>query len=101
MAIYVGEGITVTATATDPTTGEAITDATAQAEFFAPGKNPKSTPADRVADEGPIDMAWDDVRKAYVGNVSTASWAAGRWNYRVFLSGAYSSWEYGSFQLKA
>lgn len=101
MAIYVGEGITVTATAVDPTTGAAIIDATAQAEFFAPGKKPRTAVADRVADQGPIDLTWDELRQAYIGTVGTAGWPDGKWSYRVFLSGAYSSWEYGSFQLKA
>ena len=58
MANYVGEGLTILCAATDPATGNPITTATAEVEFFAPGKNPVANPDDRTADEGPFPMGY-------------------------------------------
>ena len=100
--LYVGEGVTITAAATDPLRNLAITDATAEVTFFAPGRNPKSDPEDRTPDFGPEPLVYDADLQMYVGYVETDSgWAAGRWTYKVTMTGQYSAWEYGTFTLKA
>lgn len=103
MPTYVGEGITVVCTAKDPVSGTVISDAVATVEFYAPDKRPARNPADRVADYGPVSMSYDaDIDGgSYVAYVDTTGWTAGRWTYRVTLSGAYSSWEYGTLRLVA
>lgn len=101
MAIYVGEAITIKASALNPATGLPITDASAVAEFYAPGKDPKNNPADRQTDRPDATLTYDPIQEAYVGFVSTDSWESGKWSYRVRITGPlYDSWEYGAFTLK-
>lgn len=108
MAIYVGESVTVIAAAVNPVSGAVISDATGVAEFYAPGKNPAKTPADRTPDAGPVPLVFDATVSnkdgtvgAYVGYVETTGWAAGKWTFKATLSGSYDTWEYGSFSLSA
>lgn len=112
MVLYVGEAVTIVASAVDPLRGDAnIVDATAVVDFYAPGKDPKGNPDDRSPDKPPVGMSYvaDAVVKlgssavtgAYVGYVDTAGWEPGKWSYKVTLSGTYESWEYGSFTLRA
>jgi hypothetical protein len=108
MAIYAGEGMVVVCQATDPATTVAITDATAQVDFFAPGKNPISTVADRVVDRGPFDMTYDPTvvnkdgsKGAYTASIDTTGWVAGKWTYRVTISDVLDSWEFSTVTLKA
>lgn len=108
MAIFVGEGITIVCQATDPATDTAITTTPAAVEFFAPGKNPVSTPGDRTVDEGPFTMSFnpavvnkDGTTGAYECFIDTTGWAPGKWTYRVTLTGAFASWEYATVTLKA
>lgn len=104
---YVGEAIAVVAQAVDPNTKAQITDAAAEVEFYAPGKNPAKNPDDRTADKGPLPMVWDadvvnkDGTGAYIAYVDTSGWASGKWAFKVTLSGSYDSWEYGSVKLEA
>ncbi len=109
MAIYSGEAITVVADARNPgRSSVVITDANAAVEFYAPGTNPAKVPADRVVVHGPFPMTFDPAFTlkdgtlgAYVGYVDTASWPAGKYPFKVTLSGSYDSWEYGVFTLVA
>jgi hypothetical protein len=108
VANYVGETISVISQATDPARGTPITDAAAEVEFYAPGKNPAKVVDDRTADKGPFTMAYDDTVKnpdgsfgAYVAEVPTTGWADGKWAFKVTLSGSYDSWEYSSVKLEA
>lgn len=108
MILYTGENISITAQAIDPITGNPINDATVVVDFFAPGKVPAKVPGDRTVDHGPISMTWDTdvVNKdgttgAYQAWVSTSSWPAGKWSYRVTISSLNTSWQYGSFKLTA
>lgn len=108
MAIYVGEVVTIIASATNPATQTVITDALAEVEFYAPGKSPARVPADRVLDHGPVPMTYDatvinkdGTTGAYIGYAGTEGWVGGKWSYKVTLSGSYDTWEYGSFALVA
>lgn len=100
MTLYVGEAVTIKATATDPAKKQPITDATAVVDFYAPGKNPKLVVEDRVTDKDQVTMAYDADAAAYLGYVDTTGWEPGKWSVKVTLSGSYDSWEYGSFTLK-
>lgn len=100
MTTYVGEVQAITVLATDPVTLEAITDLTGQVEFYNPTKNPKLVVADRTPDHT-LSMTYDTVRARYVAFADTTGWAAGKWSYRVSLSGSvFNNWEYGTFTLK-
>lgn len=108
MTMFVGEGVTITCAAVDPTTGQQISNATAVVEFYAPPKNPAKVPTDRTVDHGPFTMAWnpnienkDGTLGAYFAFVDTTGWAAGKWFYKTTLSAAFESWDYGSFKLEA
>lgn len=108
MAIYSGEGITVIMAAVNPVTGAVIGTGDASVAFYAPGKNPKTVVADRTPDEGPFAMSFDatiankdGTSGAWVAYVDTTGWDAGKWSYKAELTGAFSSWEYGSFKLGA
>jgi hypothetical protein len=108
VTIFVGEAITVVCAAVNPLTGLVIADANGQVEFYGPGKQPKTVPGDRVADQGPVAVTFnatvankDGTVGAYVAYVDTTGWAAGKWSYRVTLTGSYNTWEYGSFTLAA
>jgi hypothetical protein len=100
MTTYVGEKVTIRVEASDPILGQAITDGQLSVEFYAPGKDPKNLPDDRVKDQGPYDMTWSDEAQAYFVQVSTAGWVAGKWTYKVTLTGGYDSWEYATLTLK-
>jgi len=108
MTIYVGEAVAIVAAAFDAVSNEVIGDATAHAEFYRPGKNPAKVPADRVVDQGPVELTFDaDVANkdgtfgAYVGYVDTSGWAPGKWTYKATVTGAFDTWEYGTFALVA
>lgn len=103
MATYVGEGLTIVCAAKDPTTQQVISTATAEVEFYAPPKNPARIPDDRVRDNGPYAMTFDAEIDggSYVAFVDTTGWAPGKWVFKVTLSGAYQSWEYGTVRLSA
>ncbi len=106
MTIFVGEAITIVCAAINPLVGTIISDAQGQVEFYAPGKAPKTTPADRTPDNGPVPVQFDAtvINKdgslgAYVAYVDTAGWLPGKWSYKVTLTGSYDTWEYGTFAL--
>lgn len=100
MPLYVGEAVTIKATATDPLRNTLISDASAVADFYGPGKDPKGNPADRTADKEQITLLWDAALGVYLGYVDTTDWDPGKWSYKVTLTGEYDSWEYGTFTLK-
>lgn len=106
MTIYTGEAVTIIVSAVNPVDGSVISDALGTAEFYAPGKKPKSVPSDRVPDADSIGLVFnpdyqnrDGSTGAYIGQVDTAGWAPGRWTYKAILSGVYDSWEFGTFTL--
>lgn len=110
MALYVGEGIAFAVVVTDPLTEEAIIDnsVTVTLDLYSPPKNPSTTPADRTPDDGPHTMSFDaDVVNtdgtsgAWVVTVDSTGFDAGKWWYKVNITGAYSAWSYGSFKLVA
>lgn len=101
MVLYVGEAVTLAVTATNPLLGDAvITDGTCVIELYAVGTDPKNDPAARTPTTTHA-AAWDAAVGAYVAYIPTTGLAAGKHPYRAVLSGAYSSWEYGSFTLRA
>ena len=100
--LYVGEDISCLVSATDPTNSSAeIVDLDCNVEFFAPGKQPKSVPADRIAPDHTESLSYDSGRSGYYGLVSTAGWADGTWSFRVVLSGTRTNWAFGTFRIKA
>lgn len=106
MTIFVGEAVTIVCAAINPLTATVISDATGQVDFYAPGKTPKTVPADRTPDHGPFPSLFDAsvLNKdgslgAYVAYVDTTGWTAGKWSYKVTLTGSYDTWEYGQFAL--
>lgn len=102
MVLYVGEAVTIKATATDPLrNNQPIPDATAVVDFYAPGKDPKGTPGDRTTDKPQVTLSYDAELGVYLGYVSTVGWEPGKWSFKVTLSGSYDSWEYSTFTLKA
>lgn len=108
MTIYVGEALVIVAAAVNPLSGAVITDATAEVDFFAPGKSPARVVADRLIDQGPYPLAFDGsvankdgTLGAYVGYIDTDGWQPGKWTYRVALVGAYNTWEYATVTLVA
>lgn len=108
MTVYVGEAVTIVGAAFNPVASVVISDAVAQVEFYAPGKNPAKVPADRTADHGPVPMLFvstvinkDGTVGAYVGYADTTGWLPGKWSYRVTLTGSFDSWEYSNFTLVA
>lgn len=101
MVLYVGETITVKVAATNPLAGGAnITDATCTIELYAVDTDPKTDPAARTVVGTPHVARWDELAQAYLAYIPTGGMTAGKHPYRAVLSGAYSSWEYGSFTLK-
>lgn len=101
MPLYAGEAVVIKASALDPVKGEMITDAAGEVLLYAPPKNPKAVPADRVHDGDPIPMTYEAEIERYVAYVDTTGFAAGKWFYKVTLTGLYDTWEFGSFTLKA
>lgn len=112
MTLFLGEAVTVLALAQDPArSNETIDDATATLELFNPAKDPKNVPADRTPDFT-VSMTYDALATITVGGVeyvgayrgltatTAVGWVAGKWSYRVKLTGSYDSWEYGQFTLK-
>lgn len=99
--LYVGEDISCLVSATDPTdNGVAIIDLDCDVEFFVPGKNPKSVPADRTDPDHTASLAYQSERAGYYGLVSTVGWVDGTWSYRVVLSGTRTNWAFGTFKIK-
>lgn len=103
MATYVGEAVAMFTQVINPITKEPITDLTAEVELYAPGKDPKNVPADRVADAGPFAMPYDAEAGGYVGFVDTTGFAPGRWTARVRASNltTWDNWEYVTVTIKA
>lgn len=102
MATYVGEAVAMFSQVVNPLTKEPITNLTAVVEFYAPSKDPKNVPGDRVADYGPFPMTYDADAGGYVGFVSTVGWTAGRWTARVRASNTeWDNWEYATVVVKA
>lgn len=105
-APYLGETLTLRVRATDPVTQSIITDASGTAYFFAPPKNPSTTPADRTSPDVTATMTFDSVSRYYLVNFSTsgAPWVAGTWWVQPVISGGageYDAWDYYSFTLNA
>lgn len=100
MTLYAGEAVTIKASATDPVHNTVIADAVAVVDFYAPGKNPKVNPADRVIDKPQVALTYDAAVKLYLGYADTTGWVDGKWSFKVTLSGSYDSWEYGTFTLR-
>lgn len=102
MVLYVGETVTIKIVATDPVRGGAlITDAIATVELFAVDTDPKGDPAARTVVGVARNATYDAAAGAYLCYIDTNGMAPGKHPYRAMLTGAYDSWEYGSFTLKA
>ncbi len=109
MTIFVGEAVTIKASATDPLRGgTVISDATGEVEFYAVGDDAKNDPTARTSEHGPFPLTFDAavVNKdgslgAYLAYVDTTGWVEGKRLYKVTLTGSYDTWEYGSLSLKA
>lgn len=101
MALYIGEAVAIRAVATNPFTEEELTGLTGTVETFNPTKDPKNVPGDRTTPHATHAMTYDANAGGYVAYVPTTGYVAGKWSYRVHLTGgAYDNWEYGSFSLK-
>lgn len=115
MASFLGESVGVKADPRDPFTGAKLTAAggyEAYVDFFAPGKAPKTVPADRVApDVANVAMTYNativNEKDSSVGAwvlyqpTEGAPWVAGKWWFRVTVtSSSYDNWEYSSFVLR-
>lgn len=112
MALYVGDGVSIVVDVVDPVRQVAITNldgVQVVLDFFAPGKDPRGNPEDReTPDVSGTSATYDPtaITKNGVGAwvvyqpTSVNPWVAGKWAYRVTVSGAYQNVEYGSFTLK-
>lgn len=101
MALFLGEAVRIKAKATDPETGLSLDPApsTATVDFWAPG-------LDRKVDDptiAAVPMTYRSVTDDFILYQPTqgGSWAAGKWHYRVTVTGdVYTNWEYSAFTLK-
>lgn len=101
MSLYSGESLTVTVSAFDRVTKFPISAPTCTVNFFAPPKNPKINPSDRVADYS-FQAVFDAAQNLYVAYIDTDSWIPGIWWYQGVLTlEPYSAWEYQSFTMTA
>lgn len=101
---YVGETLTCRVRATDPVTQSIIVDAAGTAYFFAPPKNPSTTPGDRTSPDFTLPLTYDPVSRYYLASFSTVAWAAGTWWVQPVIAGGaggYDAWDYFSFPLTA
>lgn len=101
---YSGETLTCRVRATDPVTKAIITDAAGTAYFFAPPKNPSTTPADRSSPDHTVALTFEPVSRYYLANFDTTGWAAGIWWCRAVVAGGsagYDAWDYVSFEVQA
>lgn len=101
--VFSGQTITAQARAVDPVTRAVIPDATGTAYFYAPPKNPETTPADRTPDFT-LALTFDDTSRLYLGSISTSGWPAGTWWVQGVIqggAGGYDSWSYASFPVEA
>lgn len=111
MALYSGDGVSLLIEVADPVRQLPLTAAsgvTVEVDFFAPGKDPKNNPDDRTSPEVSGTAASYDAAAvtktglgAWVCYQPTDGWMAGKWSYRVRVSGAYQNVEFGNFTLKS
>lgn len=113
MALYVGDGFSIVIEVIDPVRQERLngdSSVDVALDFYAPGKDPKGTPADRVTPDLADQVAVYDAAAVTKNGVGAwvvyqasegGSWVAGKWSYRVRITGAYQNVEYGTFTLKA
>lgn len=92
--------------ARDPFTAAQLTDDdyVATADFYTPGKAPKTDLVDRAdPDVANVPMSYDATVGSWILHQSTAGgpWIAGKWSYRVtVIGGDYDNFEFGTFTLK-
>lgn len=102
MVLYVGETVTVKVAATNPLAGGVvISDATCTVELYAVDTDPKGNPDARTVVGTPYAAVWDEGAQAYLAFIPTDGFSPGKHPYRAVLGGAYDSWEFGTFTLKA
>lgn len=102
METFTGQQIVVRIRATDPVTQRIITDASAIADFFAPGKDPVHSPADRASPDFTYPAYFDSASRYYLVPVTTDGWTPGIWTVRGTISGGaggYFTWAYFPFTL--
>lgn len=93
--------LTATVSATDMVSKFPISVPTCTINFFAPPKNPKLNPTDRVVDYS-FQAVFDPSQKLYVAQIDTTGWVGGTWYYQGVLTVApYTAWEYSTFSLIA
>lgn len=101
MVLYVGETVTIKVAATNPLKANAvITDGVCTVDLYPVGADPKNDVTQRLA-SNTVAATYDAEAQAYLAFVNTDGYVAGKYAYRAQLAGAYDSWEYGSFSLKA
>lgn len=99
MSYYSGMTFAVTAGAFDAVTKLPVSEPTCTVNFYAPPKNPRLNPTDRVADYS-FAGVYDPNQKAYVAVVTTTGWVGGNWYYQaVFDNSPNTAWEYAQFTL--
>ncbi len=102
MTIYAGENVDLKVRGTDEVSRKIITDANCIITLFAPPKNPRDNPADRVSPDHTVSAVYDSVSRYYLATVSTTGWAAGVWWMCGVVSGgtgSYYALSYESFTL--
>jgi hypothetical protein len=99
MSIYTGMTIAVTVGAFDQVTKFPVSTPACTVNFYAPPKNPRLNPTDRVADYTTTGT-FDPNQNVYVATINTTGWVGGTWYYQGLLDdGVNQSWEYGTFNL--
>ncbi len=101
---YVGETLTCRVRPTDSVTQDIVADAVCTAYFFAPPKNPQTTPGDRASPDHTVTVVYDPVSRYYLASILTVGWVPGTWWVRAVISGGtgnYLGWQYASFSLQA
>jgi hypothetical protein len=102
VTLYVGMTIDLKARGTDGFTHDIITDAACVINLFAPPKNPKLNPGDRVSPDFSVPATYDPVSRYYLATASSTGWTPGTWWMQAVLSGGannYYAFDFFSFPL--
>jgi hypothetical protein len=101
MAYNAGQTMVVTAGAVDQVTKLPISAPACNINFYAPPKNPKFFPSDRVVDYT-VQAVFDNVQHLYVAYVDTSGWLGGLWWYQSVLSyNGFTASEYSNVTIIA
>ena len=102
MTLYAGMTIDLKARGTDGFSHDVIYDATCVMNLFAPPKNPKLNPGDRLDPDYTVPATYDPVSRYYLATTATTGWAPGLWWMQAVLTGgaaSYFAFDFFSFLL--